>query len=369
MPVPASQDSTAGIRRRALAGGAQLALALLLALAGCGPSPLPAPAVLAATWTPTPISTASLTATPSPTRTATVSPVPAATATPDPYAGLTIADLAGREYGQGKLVVDETSRPVAAFERQVFHYPSDDLTVYGFMDIPVGPGPYPVVLVLHGYVSPQGYQTLTYTTRYADELAKAGFLVLHPNYRDYPPSDIGPNPFRIGFAIDALNLIALVRRTGGESGSLEKADPAAIGLFGHSMGGGIALRVITVDPAVQAAVLYGAMSGDERLNFEKIVEWSGGRAGWEELNASAADLARISPIDHLDRIEAAVSIHHGEDDQTVPPEWSADLCQRLTDLGKSVECSSYPGMPHTFYGDSERELLDSSVEFFNRNLR
>lgn len=348
---------------------ARALILLLLLAAGCGPQPLPTPAVQSATWTPTrtlsptPISTATATPTPSPSST------PTASSTPDPYAGLTIADLASRPYGEGEITVDSTSQPSAAFERSVFHYPSDGLAVYGFMDVPVGPGPFPVVLVLHGYVSPQGYQTLTYTTGYADELAQAGFLVLHPNYRDYPPSDIGSNPFRIGFAIDVLNLIGLVRRTGGAEGPLAKADPGAIGLFGHSMGGGIALRVMTVDPGVRAAVLYGAMSGDERLNFEKIVEWSGGRAGWEELNAPAADLARISPIDHLDRIEAAVSIHHGEVDQTVPPEWSADLCRRLADLGKSVECYMYPGMPHTFYGEGEAQLMDRSIEFFNRTLR
>ncbi|HEX9798156.1 MAG TPA: alpha/beta fold hydrolase [Anaerolineales bacterium] len=339
----------------------QLALTLtagMLALAAaCGQAPAPAPVVRASTWTPT----ASATASPA--------PAPTQTGTPDPYAGLTIADLSARSYGPGELVVDQRLAAEGGFDRVLFHYPSDGLTVHGFMNLPAGEGPLPVVVVLHGYVSPLGYETLAYSGRYADALAEAGFLVLHPNYRDYPPSDVGPNPFRIGYATDVLNLLAIVRQTAGAPGPLAQADGQSIGLFGHSMGGGIGLRAITVDPQIRAAVLYGSMSGDERLNYEKIVEWSGGRAGWAELNTTQADLRRISPIDHLDRIEAAVSLHHGELDETVPPIWSEDLCQRLAALDKPVECFSYSRMPHTFYGEGERLLLERAIAFFDQHLR
>jgi dienelactone hydrolase len=112
-----------------------------------------------------------------------------------------------------------------------------------------------VVVLLHGYIRPDLYHTLTYTTRYADALARAGYFVLHPNFRNYPPSDEGPNPFRVGYAVDTLNLLALVQKQGAKPGPLEKADPRRIGLFGHSM------------------------SGDERRNYEKIMEWSDGQPG------------------------------------------------------------------------------------------
>ena len=51
------------------------------------------------------------------------------------------------------------------------------------------------------------------------------------------------------------------------------------------MGGGIALRIMTVSDAVDAAVLYGSMSGDEYLNYERILEWSGGERGGAFLGA------------------------------------------------------------------------------------
>jgi dipeptidyl aminopeptidase/acylaminoacyl peptidase len=291
------------------------------------------------------------------------------TPTPDPYAGLGIDDLAARFFGRGELQIDQTLSTTPTFTRLLISYPSDDLTIYGFMDVPEGQGPFPVIIALHGYIDPAQYGTLDYTTHYADALAQAGYLVLHPNLRGYGPSDSGPNLFRVGMAVDVLNLIGIVQQTGGLPGPLQVANPSAIGLWGHSMGGGITLRVITVSPDVRAAVLYGAMSGDEKQNFAKIREWSGRTRGLEEDNVPDAALLRISPINYLDRIQTAVSIHHGESDELVPPAWSADLCARLTALGKSVECFTYPGQPHTFYGDGDQLFIQRTIAFFDTHLK
>jgi len=293
----------------------------------------------------------------------------ASTPTPDPYDGLDIEALAARNYGAGEVTIMDVLETNEAFIRYLIAYPSDDLTIYGFMDVPHGPGPFPVIVALHGYIDPAQYNTLDYTTSYADALARAGYLVLHPNLRGYWPSDEGPNRFRVGMAVDVLNLIALVRQTGGVAGALQPADPTRIGMWGHSMGGGITLRVITVSPDVTAAVLYGAMRGDEKQNYAKIYEWSGGTRGGQEQNTPDDVLLRISPIYHLDRITAAVSIHHGAWDELVPPEWSADLCERLTLLQKTVECFSYAEQPHTFYGAGNTLFISRTINFFDVHLK
>jgi dipeptidyl aminopeptidase/acylaminoacyl peptidase len=231
--------------------------------------------------------------------------------------------------------------------------------MYGFMNEPVGDGPFPVVLVLHGYVNPSTYNTLTYTTRYADSLARAGFLVIHPNFRNHPPSDSGPNSFRVGYAIDVENLAAIVRETAGAEGPLRRADGEHTAVFGHSMGGAVALRVITIDPEIDAAVLYGSMSGDERLNYERY----GRRRGAPELETSEQDLLRISPINHIDRIEAAIAVHHGESDNDVPPSWSTELCDKLEQLGKPVDCYFYPGQGHLLSGEADAQFLQRVTDF------
>jgi dipeptidyl aminopeptidase/acylaminoacyl peptidase len=290
--------------------------------------------------------------------------------TPDRYAGLTIADLTARAYGEGELRVEQVLEVTATFTRTLITFPSDGLTVYGFMNIPQGEGPFPVVIVNHGYIDPAVYRTLAYTTRYADALASAGFIAIHPNLRGYPPSQEGPNEFRTGFAIDVLNLAAQVRKQAGQPGPLAQADGQSIGLWGHSMGGGVTIRSLVVDPQIKAAVLYGAMSGDEARNHERILFFSNGQRGqWEEgEDPSLADLQRISPIYYLDRITAAVSIHHGELDDQVPVAWSVELCEQLQALAKPVECFFYPGGPHTFTGPTDALFIQRMIEFFRREL-
>jgi dienelactone hydrolase len=331
----------------------------------------PIPTALSPAATNTPIPTDLPTSTPQPTASATASstPSPVPSSTPDPYAAYTIESLIGRSYGGGELELIERLEVSDKFARYLISYPSDGLTIYGFMNVPHEGSKFPVAIVLHGYINPASYETLDYTTRYADVLAEAGYFVVHPNLRGFPPSSEGDDAYRTGLAVDVLNLVTVIREQSSDpEGPLRRADPQAIHLWGHSMGGGAVLRVATIlnKPYLRAAVLYGAMSGDERLNYEKILEWSGGSSGAFELAAPSQTLAAISPINYLDRITAAISIHHGEGDETVPPQWSADLCARLQALDKPVECFSYHAAPHTFHGEWEELFNRRVIEFFNR---
>jgi uncharacterized protein len=326
---------------------------------------LPKPAVTVINQLAAPSATFSPTASLAPAPIATLPPSP----TPDPYQALTIPALVARSYGRGQVQNEEVMAVNGYFTRTLITYPSDGLKIYGFMDVPrQGTPPYPVIIAIHGYIDPGIYQTLDYTTHYADALARAGFLVIHPNLRDYPPSDSGDNLFRVGMAEDILNLIAIVKETGGKSGTLRLAKPDAIGLWGHSMGGGITLRVITVSSDVRAAVLYGAMSGDEQQNWEAINQWSNGQRGLAELKVPVTELPGISPINFLDRITAAVSINHGGSDPLVPLKWSLDLCNRLTALGKSVVCYTYKNEPHTFSGQGDQLFIQRSIDFYHQEL-
>lgn len=354
-----------------------LLVVFMIVVAGCRPASMPGnqPTLsspptsgpIDTVTLPTPVAHSLATATevpPEPTASPTTTPTP----TPDPYYLWTIEHLRNRAYGEGEIVTQEILQETSLYTRTLISYPSDGLQIYGFVNVPRGEGPFPVIIALHGYIEPSIYLTLDYTTGYADALARSGFLVLHPNLRGYPPSDDGEDLFRVGMAIDVLNLIALVQAQAGQPGLLEQADASAIGLWGHSMGGGISTRVITVNPAVKAAVLYAAMSGDERQNYEAILSWSDNERGLEEQEVPVEELVRISPVYFLDDISAAVSIHHGAVDELVPLAWSQDLCTRLTGLGKSVECFTYPKMPHTFYGEGDQLFKQRVLEFFQREL-
>jgi dipeptidyl aminopeptidase/acylaminoacyl peptidase len=340
-----------------------LLLVVLLAIflpacEGDTPVPLTATPSATSTQTPSPTASATLTATPSPT----------ATPTPEPYWEYSIEHLRTRAYGGGGIEITETLGQNSAFTRHYFRYDSDDLSIYGFANVPHGEGPFPVAIALHGYIDPEIYQTLDYTTHYADAFASKGYLVLHPNLRGYPPSDEGDNLFRVGMAIDVLNLISLVKENGGQPGLLQTADPERIGLWGHSMGGGVSTRVLTVSQDIDAAVLYAAMTGDEKKNFEAIYRWSDYKRGLEELSVPTEMLQHISPMYFFEDINVPVSIHHGLEDKLVPVSWSMQTCEHLKALGKDVECHYYEDMPHTFYGAREKEFIQYTIQFFDRYL-
>ena len=325
------------------------------------------PAAQAATSTPAYPSTLFPTATQAPASTAP--PLPTSSPTPDPYYTSTVEYLRSRTYGGGQIEFVEVMGQNLYFTRYLIRYPSDGLNIYGFADIPNDEERHPVIIALHGYIDPTVYNTLDYTAYYADALSSAGYIVLHPNLRGYLPSDSGENLFRVGMAIDVLNLIALVRSQSGGTDPLKTANPNAIGLWGHSMGGGITTRVLTVTEDVRAAVLYAALSGDEEKNYNAIREWSGQTRGLEELNIPVEAFNRISPMYFFQNITAAVSIHHGTADQLVPLDWSVATCDQLTALGRNVQCQYYENMPHTFYGAGDEQFIQNSIQFFDQYLK
>lgn len=325
------------------------------------------PAATLPTSTPSPTETPFVTATSLPSETPTF--VPTISSTPDPYYNWSNTYLRSRTYGGGQIEFVEVMEQTFFFTRYLIRYPSDGLNIYGFANIPNDDQVHPVIIALHGYIDPAIYYTLDYTTMYADALASAGYIVLHPNLRGYQPSDDGENLFRVGMAIDVMNLIALVQSQSGGTDSLKNANPNAIGLWGHSMGGGITTRIITVTDDVKAAVLYAAMTGDEQKNYNAIREWSGQTRGLDELNVPAEALLNISSMYFFGNITAAVSIHHGAADELVPMEWSQTTCGQLQSLGKNVECLYYENMPHTFYGDGNQQFIQNTVQFFDRHLK
>ncbi|MCB0034971.1 MAG: alpha/beta fold hydrolase, partial [Anaerolineales bacterium] len=265
------------------------------------------------------------TATPSPTET----PLP--TATPHPLLPYTIAGLRAGDYSGGQIQVREMRAQTAAFTQSYIDYPSDGLTITGMMHVPVGEGPFPVLILLHGFAPRESYWSGWGTWQAAEYFAQQGYITIAPDLRSWGESDSGPSLFQTGLVRDVLNLIGALE-------SLPQADPSRVGLWGHSMGGGITTKVITVDSRVSAAVLYAPNSADDadllgRWGAACLPDQSQAAGNFcnpsEILPADApadlidsyyaavddpAVLQQIAPLYHLDLIAVPVQIHIGSAD-------------------------------------------------------
>lgn len=297
------------------------------------------------------------------------SPTPAVSPTPDPFAGLTIDDLSARSYGGDGIEIGEIILAEATFTRYAISYSSDGLRISGLMDVPVGDGPFPVIIVNHGYMRPVDYLPGMDTWRIADYLAEHGYIAIMPDFRNYAGSDTGPNPFRIGFAIDVMNLIA-------QLDSLPSAIPTQVGLLGHSMGGEVSMWPMVISDEVDAVVLYASMSGDVARNWEHTWRY------WDRQTMDALALvygtpeqspegyASMSPINYLDRVQVPVMIHHGTGDTAVPYWWSEELAGLLEAAGIDVTFYAYRGAGHTFHSEETfQTMMECTVAFFDEHVR
>ena len=351
-------------------------------------SPTSAPTLIPTTISPAHIPTAIPTITPQATSVAT--PFPIATPYPYPLSEITIPFMRARSFLGGQIHTRSILEESSAFTRYYIDYPSDDLTVTGIMHMPAGEGPFPVLILLHGYYDRDRYFSGAGTTQAAEHFAKQGYLVLAPDFRSWGESDSGISLFHMGLVTDVLNLISSIS-------SINEADPGRIGIWGHSMGGGIATKVLTIDERVKAAVLYAPNSADDR---DLIDRWGPGclprqseKAGdkcnpaeiipeesshvlaqaYLSAATSSAYPSEIAPLFHLEHVVAPVQIHIGTADgasiEQTPPEWSEKLAGALQARGKEVDYFVYPEQGHFFQGESFSIMLDRALQLFDAELK
>jgi uncharacterized protein len=246
----------------------------------------------------------SILAVPVPTPTATVViptatvivPTVSPTQTLEPYEEYTIDYLRQRAYGGGKLEVLEKLSETELFTSYSIRYPSDGLNIYGFMNVPKGRGDFPVIVSVHGY-SPFGkYDPFNPSQDSADYLAANQFIVMHPGLRNHPPSDPGANLLRVGMTIDVMNLIALLKQKNALPAELADANVEMLGLWGTSMGGEIALRIMTISLDIKATVLYAPLSGNTERNARQLYDVVRDPQFQEDAQLPLELLDRVSPM-------------------------------------------------------------------------
>jgi dipeptidyl aminopeptidase/acylaminoacyl peptidase len=289
---------------------------------------------------------------PSPTQT------PTATATARPTNPVSVPALFDRSYDGRGLRLGPVLARTDAYTSYTVTYRSGPLRISGKLDVPRGRGPHPAVVLAHGYIDPAIYVNGQGMRREQDWLARAGYVVLHVDYRNHAGSSKDPaaeRRLRLGYTVDVVNAVHALRRTTDVA-----VDDDRIGLVGRSMGGGVVYNVLVAQPGlVDAAVVFAPVSSRTADNFDRWIRDDPGRSGLADRIARDHGLPEdnprfwreVSPRPYFDRITEPVLIHHGTADESCPIRWSRATLRAMVAAGVDARMYTYPGEPHAFIAD------------------
>lgn len=305
---------------------------------------------------------------PTPTGTST------GTATPDRPHPVSLQALMAKRYdGHGLRIRDEIARG-DAYTRYAITYESGEFTISGVMNVPPGKGPFPVVVLAHGYIDPALYTTGRGLSREQDYLARRGYVVLHTDYRNHAQSDDDPaadRSLRLGYTEDVINAVLAVKRS-----TLPYLDRERVGLLGRSLGGGIVYNVLVVQPGlVDAAVVFAPVSSDTVKNFDRWIRPDRSRRQLAEAIIAAYGSPErnpefwrnLSPVTFFGRVTEPLLMHHGTVDDTCPIAWSRETLAALQRAGKDVTLHEYAGENHAF-GAAQLTAMRRTAAFFDQHL-
>jgi dipeptidyl aminopeptidase/acylaminoacyl peptidase len=299
-------------------------------------------------------------------------------AVPDP---LTIEAIRSRKYTASKIATEQELGEQGGYRNAIVSYHSDGLKVYALMSTPDGSAPaggWPVIILDHGYINPVDYRTDGPEYRdFITAFARAGYMVIKPDYRGNGKSEGVPEGghFSPVYAYDNLNLIASLKQDG-------RVNPGRIGLFGHSLGGHVALRTIVASPDVKATVFAAGVVGSMNDLF---YNWPHSPMPYDQPSAvvqgKKQELVKkygdphsnpnfwnsVSAINYVQNITGTVQVNHDESDTVVPKLFSDHLVAALQKAGKPVDYNVYPGDDHQFL-QNRSQLLVNVLAFYRQNL-
>jgi dipeptidyl aminopeptidase/acylaminoacyl peptidase len=292
----------------------------------------------------------------SPTTSQSGSPSGSPTGSPSdaPPHPVSLAALAEREHTGGDLRLGRTLASTATYRQHAVTYRSGDLRISGVLDVPRGSGPFPALVLAHGYIDPDVYVTGQGMRRELDWFGSHGFVTLHVDYRNHAASDDDPAAdvdLRLGYTEDVIGAVQALRSWDGP------VDDDRVGLVGRSMGGGVVHNVLTVRPGlVDAAVVFAPVSSDTVDNFERWIRPDPARSGlaarivrrYGEPADNPGFWRDVSPRTFFDRVTEPVLIHHGTSDDICPVRWSRQTAAAMRAAGVDVTLRIYPGEEHAF---------------------
>ena len=141
-------------------------------------------------------------------------------------------------------------------------------------------------------------------------------------------------------------------------------DAARIGIYGWSYGGFMTLYSLLNAPDVFRAGIAGAPVTNWR-NYDTIYTERYLGLPAEDMDGYRAS----SPVEYASKLKAKLLMVHNLEDDNVLFQNTLQMAEALERAGKVFQMVVYPGKTHAVGGAFERQLLEETTDFFEKNLK
>ena len=258
--------------------------------------------------------------------------------------------------------------PVTMIRPELIRFETHDgLHVPAWLYRPAGPGPFPVVLSIHG--GPEAQERASYGVGLYQYLLSRGIGVLAPNVRG--STGYGKGYQKLihhdwgGAELEDFRAAAEYLK------GLDWVDGDRLGVYGGSFGGFATLSCVSRLPEYWAAAV-DIVGPSNLVTFAKAVPptWRRMMAGWVgDPETEVEFLMSRSPITYVDQIRAPLFVIQGANDPRVVKPESDQIVERLRERGVDVTYDVYEDEGHGFTKRSnELKAYGDTVAFFERHL-
>ncbi len=269
-------------------------------------------------------------------------------------------------YNDGEFISVGSRQPLLASEdlaqvEYIEYEARDGMMLRGFVTIPQGEGPFPLVVMPHG--GPFVNETVAYD-EWGQLLANNGYMVLQPQYRG-----------STGYGLDYYTTAFINGGQGGyqmqddkDDGALYLVeqglvDPDRIAMYGWSYGGYAALIAAAREEQIYQCVIAGAAVTDPILQVNYYRDRVQGAPFIEQVNMWTQS---ISPIEEVESVNVPLLLIHGDVDQRVPPVHAAKYRRALEEADKNFRYVELEGADHfssTLFYHHQLELYTNLIGY------
>ncbi len=216
---------------------------------------------------------------------------------------------------------------------------ADGYPVHGWLVAPAGPGPHPVLLLVHG--GPHS----AYTPAFFDEAqvyAGAGYAVVMGNPRGSAGYGQSHGRAVVGAltTVDVDDVLALLDA----ALTRPECDTSRVGVMGGSYGGFMTSWLSSHAPGrFTAAISERALNAWDSFAGSSDIGYYFARA---YVGTDRDELWRVSPLAYADQIDVPLLIIHSEQDWRCPVEQAQRMFVALKQRGAEVEMLLFPGEGH-----------------------